>query len=169
MNMTSDLSCNRPLKVAFADDSLMIRDLVRQLIDEDPQLELRLEAKNGVEVVNRFQECHPDVVLLDTEMPKMNGLDALIELRNQNKRVPILMLSMADAVSNEMVLEAMACGANDLCRKPQFVDPVDDVLQSMRQEITPKITMWGKAYHQQLSPCHCESRSVQPICSIAGS
>jgi two-component system chemotaxis response regulator CheB len=133
-----------------AEDSTLIRRLLRQVIQEYPQLVVAREAENGLEVIRQFRECNADVILMDTEMPAMSGLDAVIAIRNQCQRVPIVMFGSPERDQGDLVLDAMCAGANDFCQKPEITRNAYESLAQLRRVLTPRLVMWGAAFrHEQ--------------------
>jgi NarL family two-component system response regulator LiaR len=97
------------IRVLIADDHPIVRDGLRLLIDTEPGLELAGEAANGVEAVELARSTRPDVILLDLVMPKMNGIEALIEIKRDNPDARILVVtSFAD---DDKIFPAIKAGA----------------------------------------------------------
>ena len=138
-----------PFRVLVAEDSALIRRSLRQVIHEDSQLVVAREVENGLEAIRQFQECSADVILMDTEMPAMNGLDAVIAIRNQCLRVPIVMFSSPDGDHGDLVFDAMCAGANDFCQKPEFTGHPSEALEQLRRELTPRLVMWATAFQYE--------------------
>jgi NarL family two-component system response regulator LiaR len=104
--MTTD---KRRIRVLIADDHPLVRDGVRSLLKTQPDMELVGEAANGVEAVELARELRPDIILLDMVMPKMDGLQALAQIKKDNPEARILVVtSFAD---DEKVFPAIKGGA----------------------------------------------------------
>ena len=73
-----------PIRVLIADDHPVVRIGLRNMLQADPNIKLVAEAKDGVEALHMVRTLHPDILLLDLAMPKMQGLDALRELTGDN-------------------------------------------------------------------------------------
>lgn len=102
------MSTPQPLHIVVVDDSSMIRRMLRVAIDTYDGTELVAEATDGVEGVEACREHRPDAVILDVEMPNMNGLDAIAPIRSAAPEVKIAMFSSDDRVAPV----AIAAGAD---------------------------------------------------------
>src|SRR5208283_375426 len=78
--MSSDSS---PIRVLVVDDHQLIRVGIATLLLPEPDMKVVGEASNGREAISKFRECHPDVTLMDIQMPEMNGFDAIIAIRDE--------------------------------------------------------------------------------------
>ncbi|MGC2496436.1 MAG: response regulator, partial [Acidobacteriaceae bacterium] len=87
--MSEPPSC-RKVRVLVADDSAVMRSLLRMVLEPQPNLEIVAAAANGGEALAAFERLNPDLVLLDIEMPGMNGLEVLSGIRRRNRRVPVI-------------------------------------------------------------------------------
>ena len=101
---------NNPIKIIITDDHSMIREGLKQLLELEGDIQVIGEAKDGVECLELVQTFHPDVVLLDINMPNMDGLTALETLREINQEQKVLMLTIHNEV--EYLLRALEIGAN---------------------------------------------------------
>jgi DNA-binding NarL/FixJ family response regulator len=98
-----------PLRVAIADDHVLFRDGLRALIAGAPDMELVAEASTGQEAVARAAELQPDVVLMDIQMPGLNGIDATGQIVAQSPHVGVLVVTMFE--DDASVFSAMRAGA----------------------------------------------------------
>ena len=92
------------VRVILADDNQNIRTWIRKLLSRTTDIEVVGEASNGIEVISLIDQLAPDVLLLDVEMPLLNGLDVAQQLKNAEKEIPILVLS---AYSDRQYIRAM--------------------------------------------------------------
>src|SRR5438270_6017775 len=81
------------IRIFLVDDSSVVRRLVANALNRDPDLEVVGTAADGRMALNRLDEVRPDVVLLDLEMPVMGGLQTLAALRKTHERLPVIMFS----------------------------------------------------------------------------
>ncbi len=92
----SEPRAGNPIRVLIADDHAILRDGIRALLTPHPDLEVVGEAENGIEAIERCRKLDPDVLLLDVSMPGLGGIEAALEIRKENDRVKILVLSQYD-------------------------------------------------------------------------
>ena len=99
----------KPIRVLIADDHPVFRYGMRALISSDPDTELVGEATNGREAVDRALELMPDVILMDFDMPEMNGIEATRKILEARPNTSILMVTMSE--EDESVVAAVRAGA----------------------------------------------------------
>lgn len=129
----------RKIRVLVVDDSTVIRRLLTSVLSEDQEIEIAATAPNGKIALAKMPQIKPDVVTLDIEMPEMNGLETLLELRKQYPKLPVIMFSTLTERGAEATLEALANGASDYVTKPANVGSVTEAMQNVRRELVPKI------------------------------
>lgn len=104
-------------KVLVVDDSAFMRKLISEFLTSTKQLEVIGIARNGEDAIAKIKRLRPDVVTLDVEMPKMNGIDALRRIMEECP-VPVVMLSSTTLDGAEETVKAMELGAVDFVTKP---------------------------------------------------
>lgn len=104
--MSADASM---IRILVVDDHPVVRQGVAGLVDGQPDMSIVGQASNGREAIQQFRACHPDVVLMDLQMPEMNGLDALIAIRDEAPEARIIMLTTY--AGDVQVLRAIKAGA----------------------------------------------------------
>ena len=115
-----------------------MRTALSSAIAHDPELEVAGTAVNERFALAKFPALKPDIVLLDFEMPEMDGLDTVRELRKIDARVPIIMFSSLSERGASLTLEALALGATDYVTKPSKVDRTATI-DAITRELIPKI------------------------------
>jgi len=125
-------------RVLLVDDAVVIRKALSLAIAQDRDLEVAGTAVNGRVALAKFPTLKPDIVLLDFEMPEMDGLATVRELRKIDARVPIIMFSSLTARGASLTLEALSLGATDYVTKPSNVD-MTATLEAISRELIPKI------------------------------
>lgn len=121
------------------DDSVVIRRLVTSVLSEDPDIDVVGTASSGRLALTKIEQLRPDIVTLDVEMPDMNGLEALAELRKRHPRLPVIMFSTVTERGAAATLDALTLGANDYVTKPSAVGSVNEAMESVRHQLVPKI------------------------------
>jgi two-component system chemotaxis response regulator CheB len=127
------------IRVLIVDDSVVIRRIVTDILTGDPDLEVVGVAANGRIALDKITQVNPDIVTLDVEMPEMDGLQALKELRKTHPRLPVIMFSTLTERGGTATIEALSLGANDYVTKPANVGRVGEGMARVRDDLIPKI------------------------------
>jgi DNA-binding NarL/FixJ family response regulator len=101
---------NKPINVMIADDHSMVREGIKQLLELDGDIVVRAEASNGKQCIELLDEKQTDVLLLDINMPNMNGLQVLQYIREAKKKVKVLILTIHNEV--EYLVRAVEIGVD---------------------------------------------------------
>jgi len=125
-------------RVLLVDDAVVVRKTLSVAIAQDKDLEVAGTAVNGRVALVKFPALKPDIVLLDIEMPEMDGLETVRELRKIDARVPIIMFSTLTEHGASATLEALSLGATDYVTKPSNVD-MTSTIEAISRELIPKI------------------------------
>lgn len=126
------------------DDSVVIRRLLSDIIDEDPDFEVVGTASNGQIAVDKMTRLQPDVLTLDVEMPVMDGIATLRELRTRGLTKPTVMFSTLTERGASATLDAMQLGAADYVTKPSNTGSFDQARERVREELLPKLRALGR-------------------------
>lgn len=127
------------IKVLVVDDSVVIRKMVGDVLASDPDIEVVGVAANGSIALDKIEQLKPELITLDIEMPVMDGLETLKELRKRHATVKVIMFSTLTERGARASLDALALGANDYVTKPANVGSVAAAQQCLRDELVPKI------------------------------
>lgn len=111
------------LSVLIVDDTIVYRSILRGVIDAVPGCSVAATAANGADALECLKRGGIDVVLLDVEMPVMNGLDTLRHIRQQYPGVKTIMVSAANRSAADITIRALELGALDFIPKPETSDP----------------------------------------------
>ena len=120
------------VRILLADDSPAIRRCLRGLLDRHSDWQVCDEASNGKEAVERFQRAKPDLIVIDFQMPEMNGLDAARHIVDLSPGTPILMVTIH--LSKQLSEEARKVGIQGACTKGDIHCVVDAVRALLRHE-----------------------------------
>lgn len=129
----------RRVKVLVVDDSVVVRRLVSDVLAADPRIEVVGTAANGKVALAKIPLLNPDLITLDIEMPVMDGLETLVELRKDYPLLPVVMFSTLTARGANATLDALERGANDYVTKPANVGSVTASMEAVRAQLVPRI------------------------------
>jgi two-component system chemotaxis response regulator CheB len=129
----------RKAKVLVVDDAMLIRRMVTDVLAADPSIDVVGEAGNGRIALQKIAQLSPDLVTLDVEMPEMNGLQTLKEIRKTHPRLPVIMFSAVTERGAADTLEALHYGASDYVTKPASAAGRATAQQRIREDLVPKI------------------------------
>ena len=127
------------ISVLVVDDSVVVRRLIVDALGGAEGIEVVGTAANGLLAQAKIDQLKPDVITMDIEMPQMDGITAVRELRKRHKQVPVIMFSTLSAAGATATLEALAAGATDYVTKPSNVGSVAESIAAVRDELVPKI------------------------------
>ena len=129
----------QPVRILIVDDSAVIRKLLSDLLSSDPEIVVAGTAGNGSRALARIPEVKPDLITLDIEMPGMDGLETLVEIRKLYPRLPVIMFSALTERGGTATLDALARGASDYVTKPSSNETVESSHERVREELMRKI------------------------------
>ncbi len=115
---SSAVSATNSIRVMVVDDSVVVRGLVSKWVDEEDGLESVGKCSNGAKAVEEVKAVNPDVIVLDIEMPVMDGLEALPKILKLCPEVKVIMASTLTQRNAEISLKALSLGASDYVPKP---------------------------------------------------
>lgn len=130
---------NRKIRVLIVDDSTVIRRLLSDALATDPAIEVAGIAANGKIALAKIPQLNPDLITLDMEMPEMDGITTLVELRKLYPKLPVIMFSTLTQRGAAATIDALSKGASDYVTKPANVGSVTAAIQNVKNELIPKI------------------------------
>jgi two-component system chemotaxis response regulator CheB len=136
------------IRILVVDDAVVFRRLVSDELARDPALEVVGTAANGRIALARMSQVTPDLVILDVEMPELDGLATLAELRRTHPRLPVIMFSALTERGAEATLDALALGATDYFTKPTSAGGPQASLEVIREQLIPKIKALCLSRHE---------------------
>jgi len=129
----------RKAKVLVVDDAMLIRRMVTDVLAADPSIEVVGEAANGRIALQKIAQLSPDLVTLDIEMPEMDGIQTLKEIRKTYPRLAVIMFSALTERGAADTLEALHHGASDYVTKPASAAGKATAQQRILEDLVPKI------------------------------
>jgi DNA-binding NarL/FixJ family response regulator len=123
---------NRVIRILVVDDNPAIRRYLRGILEQQDGWRVCDEARNSKEAVERFRQNRPDVIVLDFQMPEMNGLDAARIIAQLSPETPILMVTLY--LSKQLSDEARKVGIRGACAKTDISSVVDAIGALLREE-----------------------------------
>lgn len=126
-------------RVLVVDDAIVMRRLITEALQRDPRVEVVGTAPNGRIALQKLTQLNPDLVTLDMEMPELDGLATLRELRLTHPRLPVIMFSLLTQRGAVATLDALAAGANDYVTKPSESANLADSIARLEADLLPKI------------------------------
>ena len=132
---------NQKVRIVIAEDHTILREGLRSLLSSEPNFEIVGEAEDGREAIKCVEKFRPDLILTDLSMPRMNGMEAIEEIKRQSPKTKVLVLTVHKA--EEYILATFRAGANGYLLKDsthaELVMAVKKVL-SGKQYISPEIS-----------------------------
>jgi len=132
----------KKIKVLIVDDSLLIREVLTEILNSSPEINVVGAAEDAYIAREMIKQLDPDVLTLDVEMPRMNGITFLRNLMRL-RPMPVVMISALTESNAEVTLEALSIGAVDFIAKP--VVNVENTLNDYADDIIAKVIMASKA------------------------
>ena len=134
------------ISVLIIDDSAMMRNLIARMVEDTPGLVVAEKAMNGAFALQKIPRVNPDVIILDLEMPEMNGIEFLREWKKQSLKIPVIILSSLAEKGAEITMQALALGASDFIQKPSGSVSMD--IHSVKDTLVPMLFGYGTAYRR---------------------
>ncbi|MDR1239314.1 MAG: chemotaxis response regulator protein-glutamate methylesterase [Treponema sp.] len=134
------------VSVLIVDDSALMRNLIGRMVEAAPGLVIAEKAMNGVFALQKIPRVNPDVIILDLEMPEMNGIEFLKERKKQGIKIPVIILSSIARRGAEITMEALALGASDFIQKPS--GSVSEDVGSVKDILIPMLLGYGGQYRR---------------------
>ncbi len=166
------------IRILVVDDAVVVRQLLSKTLSSDPLLEVVGVAANGRIALAKIPQVNPDLIVLDLEMPEMDGLETLMAIREHYLNLPVIVFSAVTERGAAATLDALALGATDYATKPSSASK-EAAIAYIREQLIPKIKgiCWQrrermmlperKHYSRMLAVPARSLHSLQPIEIIA--
>ncbi len=137
------------IKVLIVDDSVVFRKILQEALSKHPRIRVVGTAVNGRDALNKIPRLRPHLLVLDVEMPEMDGLRTLEELKRRRLDVGAIMFSTLTSQGADTTLEALSRGAFDFTPKPTGQGAFAESVRRIEQELIPKILAFGETLKQR--------------------
>ena len=135
----TDAELKTKIAVLVVDDSAVMRRILATVLEKDPEINVIGFASNGLEAIEAVARLKPQVVTLDIEMPKLDGIAALKEIRKFAPRLPVIMFSTLTQSGARAAIDALMSGASDYVGKPDASQGMEGAFTVLQQVLIPKI------------------------------
>ncbi len=136
-----------PVSVLVVDDSALMRNLISKIIEATPGLSVADKAMNGIFALQKIPRCDPDIIVLDIEMPEMNGIEFLKERKRLGLEIPVIILSSVAKEGAQVTIEALSLGASDFITKPS--GSVSSDIHTIAGELSRLLLAYGTQYQKR--------------------
>jgi two-component system chemotaxis response regulator CheB len=148
------------ISVLIVDDSALMRNLIGRMVEATPGLVIAEKAMNGLFALQKIPRVNPDIIVLDLEMPEMNGIEFLKERKKQGIKIPVVILSSIAARGAEITMEALALGASDFIQKPS--GSVSEDIHTVKDTLVGMLLGYGGQY-RRLQGKQAPAIPVEPV------
>ncbi|MBN8982840.1 MAG: chemotaxis response regulator protein-glutamate methylesterase [Rhizobiales bacterium] len=152
------------LRVMVVDDSAVIRGLITRWIDAESDMTVAASIRTGLDAVNQLERVDPDVVVLDIEMPDLDGISALPQLLKKKPKLIVIMASTLTRRNAEISFKALSLGASDYIPKPESTREMG-AADIFKHDLIEKIRHLGARLRR---PVTVASPPIAPAASVAG-
>lgn len=137
---------NRKIKVLVVDDTALYRKIVKDVLNEFNELEVIGSAPNGKIALNKIESLHPDLITLDQEMPEMDGLETLRQIKERGIKTAAIMVSSLTTQGAVITMKALNYGAFDFIAKPDS-SSLQENIKNFKEQFKPKIEAFVNRLH----------------------
>jgi two-component system chemotaxis response regulator CheB len=134
------------ISVLVVDDSALMRNLISKMIEATDGLSVADTAMNGKFALQKLEKHDPDVIVLDLEMPEMNGIEFLRERKKRGIRIPVIILSSIAEKGAAVTMEALGLGASDFVQKPSGSISFD--ISTVKERVSELLLAYGGKYRR---------------------
>jgi len=134
------------VSVLIVDDSALMRNLIGHMVSDTPGLVIADKAMNGRFALDKIPRVNPDVIVLDLEMPEMNGIQFLEERKKQGITIPVIILSSIARRGAQITMDALALGASDFIQKPSGSESAD--IHVVKDDLVNLLFGYGSKYRR---------------------
>jgi two-component system chemotaxis response regulator CheB len=150
------------IRVLIVDDAVVVRQILTGLLARDPEIEVAGTAANGRIALAKIPQINPDLVTLDVEMPEMDGLQTLREIRKISPKLPVIMFRTLTERGAGITIDALSAGASDYVTKPANVGSVATAMARIKEQLIPKIKSLVRRTQGSASPAPASAAGAKP-------
>jgi len=170
MSTNDNLSYAQRIRVLIVDDSAVMRRIIMSTLLKHDEIEVVGTSANGLDAIADIKRIKPDLVTMDIEMPKMDGLTALKQIRSFDQHLPIIMFSSLTLRGAEATLDALTFGASDYVAKPTNLTDSEEAFRVLNEQLVPKIKQLGskKTFVRSLASAQTVTpQSLSPLSALS--
>jgi len=148
-----------PIRVMIIDDSVVVRRAVKDALSNEREIHVVGSAKDGKDALEKIPGLNPEVLVLDIEMPLLDGFGVLRALRSDHRNIRVIMFSVSTQRGEAKTMEALSLGAHDYVSKPTSTEEIGyrEVIKRVGDELIPKIKQFRP------SVLRAPSKAVRPV------
>jgi two-component system, chemotaxis family, protein-glutamate methylesterase/glutaminase len=150
------------VSVLVVDDSALMRNLITRILSAEPDIRVVGTAMNGLFALKKIETLRPDLIVLDLEMPEMNGIQFLKERRRRGLSMPVIILSSIAERGAKITMEALANGASDFLLKPSGAVQEGDLRETAVQLVGMVRAYGGRHAGREAAPAAHRSSAAPP-------
>lgn len=135
------------VKVLIVDDSALMRSLIGKIVERTDGLAIADKAMNGRFALQKLERVQPDIIVLDIEMPEMNGIEFLQERKKRNIDIPVIILSSIAKEGARVTMDCLELGASDFVTKPSGSESAN--LATVANHLVELLLAYGRQYKQK--------------------
>ena len=135
-----------PTSVLIVDDSALMRNLIKRMLESDPDIKVVGTAMNGTFALRKTVALNPDVIVLDLEMPELDGIGFLEKRQENGWEIPVVILSAVAKKGAEVTMKALSLGASDFITKPSGTP---DANRDTADQLISMVKGFGKSYRRK--------------------
>ncbi len=156
----------RKIRVLVVDDSVVIRRMLTDILSADPSVAVVGTAADGVTALAAIPRLAPDLVILDVDMPDMDGIAVLAELRRIHRTLPVILLSPLTERAGATTLRALSLGAADYVTRPVLTLDMDAAMEHVAAQLLPKIRGLGRPQRVRIPGARHAPGDPQPRLAV---
>lgn len=144
------------MRVLIVDDAVVFRSQIKASLEGVEGITVVGSAANGKIALDRLDQLACDAIILDMEMPEMNGIEFLKEMKGRGHKQKVIVFASPGAQGARQAFEAIQAGAADFVPKPQGAGSLELTLEGIKRELVPKVMQFAKSKHQMVKALHPE-------------